>query len=524
MSLSSDPKRARSVIVTGGADGIGWATAQRFAAAGDCIVIADSNGEAAEARAGALGARHIGVHTDVASEADVRAALGRCLERFGRIDVLVNNAGITDPQATPVLEQPMDAFRRLMAVNVQGPFLFSREAARAMLDNGGGAIVNVGSGAGVTAVPLRNGYGASKAAIAALTRAMACEWAGRGVRVNAVLPGYTRTELVQRLIDNGKIDPAVVARRIPLGRMAEPAEIAEAIYFLASNDAAYVTGAQLTVDGGYLAFGGSGAASSAPAPLPRLGAAARTVMVVGASRGVGRAVIDHFRKAGDNLLILEPDAATAAALTAELGPSHQIAAVDPADELAVMETVDTACARWGRIDVLVNVPNSPGAVRPTLDQSLAEFGAVFDANLTRAFVAARCAARRMTSGGAIINLASARGLTSPPMRNAYSAANAAVAMLTRSLACEWASAGVRVNAVAVGDMSSYDAAAPGRRQSAHLDRTIETVPMGRLGLPEEAASAIAFLASEAAGYVTGCVLNVDGGWDAFRGGGDLSPG
>lgn len=250
----------RVAIVTGGADGIGWACARRLAAAGYRVAIADLRGERAAARAAALGPEHLGLRADVASEDDVVALMRTVAERCGRIDVLVNNAGIGEQNA-PTVEQSAAAFDRLLAVHVRGTFVASREAARVMLAQRAGAIVNLCSIAGQGGIPTRNAYGAAKAAIASLTRSMACEWARAGVRVNAVAPGYVATELVDTLARNGQLDRAAIERRTPLGRLAEPDEIAAAIAFLASDAASYITGTVLNVDGGWLAYG---AADSPP--------------------------------------------------------------------------------------------------------------------------------------------------------------------------------------------------------------------------------------------------------------------
>lgn len=251
---------AAVAIVTGAADGIGWATAQRLAADGLHVALLDLRADAAQARAAGLGPDHLGLGCDVTLEGSVEAAVAAVLARFGRIDALVNNAGIGD-QTGPTTGQSVQAFDRVLAVHLRGTFLMSRAVASHMLQaapvpgRSRGAIVNLGSIASSTGLPARNAYSAAKAGVLGMTRAMASEWARFGLRVNAVAPGYVRTALVAELERKGAIDAAAIRRRTPLGRMAEPAEIAEVIAFLASDRASYVTGALIPVDGGWTAFG-----------------------------------------------------------------------------------------------------------------------------------------------------------------------------------------------------------------------------------------------------------------------------
>jgi NAD(P)-dependent dehydrogenase (short-subunit alcohol dehydrogenase family) len=247
------------VIVTGAADGIGWATAGKFAAAGYAVAIADIHEEMARSRCSKLGDGHHAVRCDVSSEDDVRTAIDQIVERFGRLDAVINNAGIGNPHI-PTLEQSVESFERILRIHLTGTFTVSREAARVMIERGGGAIVNLCSIAGATGLPRRNAYGAAKAGIASMTRSMACEWASRGIRVNAVAPGYVTTALVQKLERAGSIDIPRLESRIPMGRLARPDEIAETIFFLCSPAASYVTGAVLSVDGGWSAFGDAGPA------------------------------------------------------------------------------------------------------------------------------------------------------------------------------------------------------------------------------------------------------------------------
>ncbi|MDR5759207.1 glucose 1-dehydrogenase [Caballeronia sp. LZ035] len=247
--------RQRVALVTGGANGIGWATVCALAAQGYRVVIADLHRESARQRIEQLdGEGHVAIGADVSAESEVAAMLRGTLEACGRLDVLINNAGIGE-QAKPTIEQGVDAFDALIGIHLRGTFLASREAAKAMLKQGSGAIVNLCSIAGLAGIPQRNAYGAAKAGIAAMTRSMACEWARDGIRVNAVAPGYVATELAQGLVKNGQIDRARIERRTPMGRLAQPDEIAQAILFLASDAASYITGAVLSVDGGWHASG-----------------------------------------------------------------------------------------------------------------------------------------------------------------------------------------------------------------------------------------------------------------------------
>jgi len=242
-------------LVTGGAEGIGWAIAQALAAQGCRVTIADLDGDKVALRAAELGAGHRGIRCDVTDEVQARAAAA--VAPFG---ILVNNAGIGDSHL-PTLEQDLTAFRRVLDVHLSGTFLMTRQVARGMLARGRGAVVNLSSIAGLTGLPRRNAYGAAKAGIVAMTRAMACEWAGQGLRVNAVAPAFVETALVRTLAEAGRIDLPAIRRRTPLGRLIEAREVAAAVAFLASDAASGITGAVLPVDGGWTAFGDFGEAS-----------------------------------------------------------------------------------------------------------------------------------------------------------------------------------------------------------------------------------------------------------------------
>lgn len=248
------------VAITGAADGIGWATAQLFAARDWRVALLDMDARKVAERASELGPQHRGVACNVTHEVQVSSAMSQVVAQLGRLDALVNNAGIGD-QTAPTLQQTAEAFDRVLSVHLRGAFLMTQAALTHMqtqesdAQGNRGAIVNIGSIASTGGIPGRNAYCAAKAGILGMTRALATEWARKGIRVNAVAPGYVATALVADLAQKGAINASAIARRTPLGRMAEPSEIAETIFFLASPAASYITGATLAVDGGWSVLG-----------------------------------------------------------------------------------------------------------------------------------------------------------------------------------------------------------------------------------------------------------------------------
>jgi NAD(P)-dependent dehydrogenase (short-subunit alcohol dehydrogenase family) len=246
----------RVCVVTGAGRGIGASIAASFIDHGGrvALLVRDPalGGETAE-RLAAAGAEVRFYQVDVADEEGVAGAARRVLDDFDRVDVLVNNAGIG--RLGPSMTFPVDAFRESLEVMVIGVFLCSREFGRVMREGGGGAIVNISSINGLVAFPMRLAYSAAKAAVVSMTHVLATEWADYGIRVNAVAPGMTKTEMVQAAIDQGLIDVDAYLDHTPLRRFAEPEEIAETVLFLASDRSRFVTGQVIAPDGGWTAFG-----------------------------------------------------------------------------------------------------------------------------------------------------------------------------------------------------------------------------------------------------------------------------
>ncbi len=242
--------RGRVCLVTGGAQGIGEACARRFAREGAHVAIADVDDARGQALAGELGALH--PHCDVGDKAQVDAAVAQAMQLHGRIDVLVNNAGIF--KAADFLEVSEADFDAVLRVNLKGAFLMGQAVAREMARAGRGSIVNMSSVNGVLAIPSIASYNVSKGGINQLTRAMALALADKGIRVNAVAPGTIATELAARAVLTSEEAKHRIMSRTPMKRLGQPSEIADAVAWLASDAASYVTGEIVVVDGGRMAL------------------------------------------------------------------------------------------------------------------------------------------------------------------------------------------------------------------------------------------------------------------------------
>lgn len=242
-------------VVTGGGRGIGAAIAEAFVARGGRVAILEANaelGREAEARLSQDGADVRFYMTDVANETSVMNAATSLANDFGSIQILVNNAGIS--RLGPSMSFAAHDFQESLDVMVTGVFLCSREFGRLMRDSGGGSIVNISSINGLVAFPMRLAYSAAKAAVISMTKVLAVEWASYGIRVNAVAPGMTETEMLKDAISQGLIDVDAYMAHIPLGRFAQPEDIADAVLYLASEQSRYVTGQVIAPDGGWTAF------------------------------------------------------------------------------------------------------------------------------------------------------------------------------------------------------------------------------------------------------------------------------
>ncbi|BCH21087.1 SDR family NAD(P)-dependent oxidoreductase [Mesorhizobium sp. L-8-3] len=437
----------KAVIVTGAAAGIGRATARLLAACGAHVVLADLDGDRAAEAAAELGPRHIAVAVDVASKSSLAAMFAACREAFGRIDVLVNNAGRTDQRGLPLLDHDRSSFEAVLSVNLSGAAMAGRMALAHMAGEEGagegGAIVNVASGAAFRALPLRGSYSTSKAGVLGLTRALADEARAHGVRVNAVAPGFVHTDLVGALIAAGRLDPAEAAAKIPLGRIGRPEEIAEVIAFLAGPAASRVSGAILAADGGSQAFGGSRppAAVEVAAVAP---AEAATTIVIG--DGFGETCAGTFWNDDARVVWLPSDVAT--------------------DGLVLRSALDEQLRRHGGIAAIVDASGAPAGEAGLLPA------------LTRRFEVARAAGHVLCGQryGAFVSFIDGATLAGAAEAAAY---RDAAGMLVKTLACEWAAKGVRANAVA---------GAPG----------------------EGACQTLHFLAGPQASYCTGSVVEVGG--------------
>ena len=245
-------------VITGAASGIGAGTARRFVAEGASVVLADIQQELGESLNDELGDSALFAPTDVTSEDDVAAAVDMAVDQWGRLDVMFNNAGILGAVGS-IADTPLGDWERTISVLLTGAFLGSKHAARVMVPRGSGSIINTSSIAGVTGGLAPHAYSTAKHGVIGLTRTVASEMAAHGVRVNAIAPGNTISTMTADVMtgDHSNLDEAaaVIRSKSPLGIAGEPGDIAGAVVYLASDEARYITGHTLVIDGGQVTAG-----------------------------------------------------------------------------------------------------------------------------------------------------------------------------------------------------------------------------------------------------------------------------
>ncbi len=236
-------------VVTGGCSGIGLATVRRFAQEGATVVVADLADDTGEALAAEIGGTY--VHCDVADKADVDRLFATALERYGRVDIAFNNAGISPPEDDSILDTDLEAWRRVQEINLTSVYLCCKAVLPIMIEQGAGSIINTASFVAVMgAATSQISYSASKGGVLSMTRELGVQFARQGVRVNALCPGPVNTPLLQELFAS---DPERADRRlvhVPMGRFGEPEEMANAVLFLASDESSFMTASTFLVDGG----------------------------------------------------------------------------------------------------------------------------------------------------------------------------------------------------------------------------------------------------------------------------------
>lgn len=256
----------RVIVVTGAGRGLGEAYARRLAAEGAAVAVTDVDLAAAESVAADIGGAAVAIALDVRSWDSVRDAATTIEERLGPVDGLVNNAGVS--RVARAEELPEDWWDLVMDVNISGTWRCCQTFGRSMVARGRGSIVNIGSAYSEIGAAGRVAYATSKTGVVGMTRVLGVEWAPLGVRVNLVQPGYIDTPMMQVTLQTGSAQQLL--DRLPIGRFGQADEVAQAIAFLLSDEASYVTASTLRIDGGHLSYGGMPPASARPAPIEEL--------------------------------------------------------------------------------------------------------------------------------------------------------------------------------------------------------------------------------------------------------------
>jgi len=251
--------RNKIVIITGAGGGIGKAICIKFANLGANLVIVDSSDFHLKLifdELSKIGGNSLPILCDVSNEREVTDVVKTTVSKFRGIDILVNAAGVSDVELTiPIAEQDTDKWEHILNVNLKGTYIFSKKCALEMIKRSYGKIVNISSVAGIVGFPRETAYGPAKSAVIMLTKQCAIEWAKYNINVNAIAPGFIRTEMLKKVIGQGKLGESKLIKKIPQRRLGEPKDVANLVIFLTSDASRYITGQTIVIDGGFTASG-----------------------------------------------------------------------------------------------------------------------------------------------------------------------------------------------------------------------------------------------------------------------------
>lgn len=251
--------RNKVVIITGAGGGIGGAICIKFASLGSHLVVVDTSDLHLKLMSDQLSkmvSTSLPILCDVSNEPEVTSAVSAAVSKFGGVDILINAAGIPDVKLTiPIIEQETERWERILTVNLKGTYLFSKKCAVEMIKRNCGKIVSISSVAGLVGFPRETAYGPAKSGVIMLTKQFAVEWAKYNINVNAIAPGYIRTEMLRKVISEGELDESNLIKKIPQRRLGGPEDVANLVIFLTSHASKYITGETIVIDGGLTASG-----------------------------------------------------------------------------------------------------------------------------------------------------------------------------------------------------------------------------------------------------------------------------
>ncbi|XP_041973998.1 3-oxoacyl-[acyl-carrier-protein] reductase, chloroplastic-like [Aricia agestis] len=501
------------VLVVGASSGIGAATAVAFAKEGAHVVLVGRNEEklkSVSAQCEKVGKKPLIIKADISKDAEAKMVVSKTIEKYGTLDVLINNAGIVRMN-TITSETAMNTYDEIMNTNLRSAVLLTSLSAAHLIKSKGN-IVNVSSVTAQMAVPKSFAYAVSKAGLSHFTRQAAVELAAAGVRVNAVSPGPVKTDIMA----NAGVDFAVLdglAAKTLLKRMSEPEEVADLILFLASEKAKGITGSDFVTDNGALLTDKSCPLSATMRALT-MSFANKVVLVVGASSGIGAATAVAFAKEGAHVVLVgrnEEKLKSVSAQCEKVGKKPLIIKADISKDAEAKMVVSKTIAKYGTLDVLIN---NAGIIRMntiTSETAVNTYDEIMNTNLRSAvLLTSLSAAHLIKSKGNIVNVSSVSAQMALPGTFAYAVSKAGLSHFTRQAAVELAAAGVRVNAVSPGPVKT-DIMTNAGIDIAVLDGVAAKTLLKRMSEPEEVADLILFLASEKAKGITGSDFVTDNG-------------